>query len=150
MDLSKKIAALRANAGLTQEELAERLFVSRTLVQKWETGRRRPDRRCIEAIAEALGADAGELYEEDPGVLTELAACIPENCALDDEGAAMLIERFLLTLPQRERDVFIKRYHFLRTAKEIGAELGIRQGHVRTILSRTRSLLKEYFKENTQ
>ena len=150
MDFGKKISALRCKAGLTQEELAERLFVSRTLVQKWETGKRRPDRRCIEAIAAALGADAETLYEEDPGIMAELASCIPENCALDDDAAAKLLESFLLTLPQRERNVFIKRYHFLRSAKDISAELGIRQGNVRTILSRTRNKLKEYYKENMQ
>ncbi|MBQ1847593.1 MAG: helix-turn-helix transcriptional regulator, partial [Clostridia bacterium] len=43
MDIGKSIAKLRLSRGITQEELANRLFVSRDLVSKWETGARRPD-----------------------------------------------------------------------------------------------------------
>ncbi|MBO4500604.1 MAG: helix-turn-helix domain-containing protein [Clostridia bacterium] len=149
MDTGKIISDLRNGAGLTQEELAERLYVSRALVQKWETGKRRPDRGYLEAIAELCGADTGVFDGPDGDILAELASCVPENCGLTDERVIPLLEGFLQTLPSRERNIFIKRYHFLRSAKEISAETGIRQGHVRTILSRTRSKLKEFFKENT-
>ena len=43
MDLGERIASARAEAGVTQQELAEMLFVSRELVSKWELGQRRPD-----------------------------------------------------------------------------------------------------------
>ncbi len=39
MELSEKIQKLRKERGLTQEQFAEQLFVSRTAVSKWETGR---------------------------------------------------------------------------------------------------------------
>ena len=38
MEFHEKLQALRKQRGLTQEELAERLFVSRTAISKWESG----------------------------------------------------------------------------------------------------------------
>ena len=38
MDLGKNIAKARKNAGMTQEQLAEKLQVARQTVSKWEAG----------------------------------------------------------------------------------------------------------------
>ena len=43
-DAVKTIADLRAEKGLTQQELADQLAVSRSLVSLWESGARTPDR----------------------------------------------------------------------------------------------------------
>ena len=111
METGRIISELRISAGLTQEELAERLYVSRALVQKWETGKRRPGKSDLESVAAILGADRGVFCEKDDGIMAELESCVPENCGMTEESVVPL-------------------------------------GHVRTILSRTRSKLKEYFKEN--
>ena len=43
MSLSEKIMDLRKKSGWSQEELAERLGISRQSVSKWETGESIPD-----------------------------------------------------------------------------------------------------------
>lgn len=39
MEFCEKLQELRKKRGLTQEELAEQLYVSRTAISKWESGR---------------------------------------------------------------------------------------------------------------
>lgn len=52
---------LRQRAGLSQEDLAERLHVTRQAVSAWETGKNQPDVETLAALAEVLGADVREL-----------------------------------------------------------------------------------------
>lgn len=42
-DIGKNIRTLREKKGMTQEELAQALFVTRQTVSNYETGRSRPD-----------------------------------------------------------------------------------------------------------
>ncbi len=42
MELNEKLRQLRVGKNLTQEQLAEKLYVSRTAVSKWESGRGYP------------------------------------------------------------------------------------------------------------
>ena len=51
MELSEKLQALRRQKGLTQEELAQALYVSRTAVSKWESGRGYPSIDSLKAIS---------------------------------------------------------------------------------------------------
>lgn len=51
MTIGKTIAQLRKAHGLTQEQLAERLLVSRQAVSKWETGAAQPDLDNIRALS---------------------------------------------------------------------------------------------------
>ena len=51
MEFHEKLQALRKQKGLTQEELAEALHVSRTAVSKWESGRGYPNIASLKATA---------------------------------------------------------------------------------------------------
>ena len=51
MEFHEKIQELRKQKGLTQEELAESLYVSRTAISKWESGRGYPNIDSLKAIA---------------------------------------------------------------------------------------------------
>lgn len=51
MELHEKLQELRKQKGLTQKELAERLYVSRTAISKWETGRGYPNIDLLKQIA---------------------------------------------------------------------------------------------------
>ncbi|MBR4472857.1 MAG: helix-turn-helix domain-containing protein [Oscillospiraceae bacterium] len=55
------IRRLRESKKLTQEELAERIFVSSKAVSKWETGQGFPDISLLEPLAKALGISVIEL-----------------------------------------------------------------------------------------
>ena len=57
-NIGKNIRYLRNKANLTQEELAERLFVTRQTVSNYENGKSRPDVDMIVKIGEILDADA--------------------------------------------------------------------------------------------
>lgn len=59
--IGRNCRRLRQRAGLTQEELAERLHVTRQAVSAWETEKNRLDAETLVALAEALGADVQEL-----------------------------------------------------------------------------------------
>lgn len=56
-DIGKNIRALRTRADMSQDELAEKLFVTRQTVSNYENGKSRPDVEMLLRIAEVLGAD---------------------------------------------------------------------------------------------
>lgn len=61
MELKEKLQQLRKQKGLTQDELAQILFVSRTAVSKWESGRGHPNIDSLKAIANYFGITVDEL-----------------------------------------------------------------------------------------
>ena len=65
MELSEKLVALRKKKGLTQEELAQVLYVSRTAVSKWESGRGVPNIESLKAISKYFSVTIDELLSTD-------------------------------------------------------------------------------------
>jgi transcriptional regulator with XRE-family HTH domain len=63
LELGAKIKQLRARAGLTQEQLAERLGLSAQAVSKWETASAMPDITLLPPIAEQFGVSIDELFD---------------------------------------------------------------------------------------
>lgn len=78
--------------------------------------------------------------------LDELDQCVAD--AQDVEGAYLhketvqCLNHFLATLPQTERDVFMRRYFLLDPVKDIAASFGFSESKVKSMLSRTREKLR--------
>ena len=65
MEFNEKLQQLRKQKGITQEELAQVLFVSRAAVSKWESGRGWPNIDSLKAIARFYGITIDELLSGD-------------------------------------------------------------------------------------
>lgn len=65
MKLSEKILYYRKKAGLSQEELAGRVGVSRQAVSKWELGDAAPEVDKLRALAREFGVTVDELISEE-------------------------------------------------------------------------------------
>lgn len=79
------VASLRKEQGLTQKELAQKLFISDKAVSKWETGASIPDTALLIPLAQILGVS-----------VTELLECRRrENAAIDAREAEVLVQKAL-------------------------------------------------------
>ena len=65
MEFNQKLQNLRKHKGLTQEELAELLCVSRTAISKWESGRGYPNIDSLKTIAKLFTVTIDELLSSD-------------------------------------------------------------------------------------
>ena len=65
MEFNEKLQKLRKQKGLTQEELAQSLYVSRTAVSKWEAGRGYPNIESLRAIAKFFSVSLDDLLSAD-------------------------------------------------------------------------------------
>ena len=65
MEFNQKLQTLRKQHSLTQDELAQALFVSRTAVSKWEQGRGIPSIESLKAIAKFFNVTVDELLSCD-------------------------------------------------------------------------------------
>lgn len=61
MEFNEKLQQLRKQRALTQEQLAAAIFVSRTAVSKWESGRGLPEIGSLRALAAFFGVSVDEL-----------------------------------------------------------------------------------------
>lgn len=64
--------------------------------------------------------------------------------AASRQGAAGALNRFLDGLPQRERVLFVSRYWYLRSVKQMAEETGLSESSVKTQLFRTREKLRRF------
>jgi len=93
MDLffSDTLRKLRTKKGLSQQALADKMFVTRSTVSRWESGKRLPDAIMMARLAEVLGADvnlllsAVEQSDECPNVIM-----VDDNKIILSGGLAIL------------------------------------------------------------
>ena len=72
MTLGEKIKEARKNHGLSQEQLAEKLCVSRSAVAKWETDKGMPDIENLKAISSLLSVSIDYLLDNGEKEITEV------------------------------------------------------------------------------
>ena len=84
-------------------------------------------------------------------VLDELAECLPDHTDVESayEGKELeqCIRTFVRSLPEREGNVFVRRYFYAESAAEIGKRYGLKDNHIMVILSRTRAKLRRQLKK---
>lgn len=97
MELGKKIRQLRFKAGLTQEQLADRLGIGAQSVSKWENAVAMPDITTLPLLAEIFGVTVDDLFD------------------LTAEQRLNRIENRLDTEKDLPRDVFVDFEEYLRS-----------------------------------
>ncbi|MBO5983268.1 MAG: helix-turn-helix transcriptional regulator [Clostridia bacterium] len=81
MTLQEKIIKLRKKNGWSQEELADKLYVTRQAVSKWESGNSLPDVEKIVHMSKLFGVTTDYLLNEE----MESADIIEESIADDNK-----------------------------------------------------------------
>lgn len=81
MTLGEKIKTARKNAGITQEQLAKKLSVSRQAITKWEADNGFPDIENLKNLAELLNVSIDYLLDRNAEIFT---SSFRENISLDD------------------------------------------------------------------
>ena len=88
---------------------------------------------------------------EIPAVLDELAECLESESDVAGEYEAKELEQhirlFVRSLPERDGNVFVRRYFFAEPVKKIAERYGLTENHVMVILGRTRAKLKANLKK---
>ena len=74
MTLGEKIRTARKQEGLSQEQLSEKLGISRSSVAKWETDKGIPDISNLIALTDVFGLSLDELIKEDTTVKKKIIA----------------------------------------------------------------------------
>ena len=86
--------------------------------------------------------------------LDELAECVPDMHGTEEQVEAAELERllneFLHSLPERECNVFLRRYWYVEEYNEIAKRYGMKLNTVKTCLFRTRAKLRSYLEEERE
>ena len=162
-EIEKKYGVLMKNVAMniTGNSYDADECVNMALMKAWELlAGESPDNLCayVMRIARNIAFDRYKknIAEKRCGgcaaePLDELGDIIPsgENVEADVDAKelANAIERFVKTLPRRERDIFVRRYWFSSPVRTIAEVYSLEDGNVRVILSRTREKLKKFLKE---
>lgn len=87
---------------------------------------------------------------EIPLVLDELSLCIPDRCDIEDTLDARLLQQsidsFLSSLSVEHRRIFMQRYWYMCSIKEIAEDNSMTQSNVKMTLLRLRNTLREKLK----
>lgn len=99
-ELSERLRQLRKNAGLSQEQLAETLDISRQAVSKWESGTTSPDIHNIVQLGKLYGVSTDSILLGDFSVPENTTGAVQENTDTAPRPAA--------TAPQKEEKLPVR------------------------------------------
>ena len=102
-EFGKWIKDLRIQRGMTQQQLADKMYVSLAAVSHWETGKRQPDVETLARLAECLAVPASEMFEILQGETRQ-----PVVLSVDDER--IVLEGCLETLTEAMPGAVIRGY----------------------------------------
>lgn len=86
MNIGEQIKARRIEIGMTQQDIADRLAVSRSAISNWETGKNYPDLQIIVQISEELNISLDALLKGDTNVVEKIANDTNESKKLREKA----------------------------------------------------------------
>ena len=134
--------------------------VNDTYLKTWNTiPPKRPDplKPYVGTISRQLALDvykkqhAQKRSGQVPLVLDELSECIPDNDSGADIGESVALSdalnRFMWNLPQRTRNIFVRRYFYMSSVAEIAKDFSMKESNVTMHLLRTRKKLEQFLRK---
>jgi putative transcriptional regulator len=85
--LNENIKTIRKNKGMTQEELASQLHVTRQTISKWEKGLSVPDADMLSRMAEIFDVSVAELLGADRVEQQQMDAVVEQLCRINEQLA---------------------------------------------------------------
>ena len=121
--LSEKLYKLRKNSGLSQEQLAEQLNVSRQAISKWESGTAVPESEKLVAISNYFSVSVDYLLKDDEEVKVKATERYPSPMGMPSKKPSLKLlfteiflsftDAVILILPL----IFLLGYFILKFAK---------------------------------
>lgn len=134
--------------------------VNDTYLKTWNTippGRPDPLKPYVGTISRQLALDVYKKQNAQKRggqvslVLDELSECIPDNDSGADIGESVALSdaltRFMWNLPQRTRNIFVRRYFYMSSVAEIAKDFSMKESNVTMHLLRTRKKLEQFLKK---
>ncbi|MBR7078038.1 MAG: helix-turn-helix domain-containing protein [Clostridia bacterium] len=160
-EIGEKLVALRTGKCMTQEDLADSILVSRSLVSLWELGKRVPDYTNVVHLAKFFGVSESDIIGSEDYLYRssgELAEFLKETEEFGQDKASSgreedsreAIKKLLIGLNPKDRAIFTGRYYYAKTCKAIAAETGMKEPAVRVRLLRLRKKLKRLIDGGTE
>ena len=78
MEISERLKAARQNAGMTQEQVADKIMVSRVTLSHWENGKSLPDIVSLISLSDLYSISLDELMKGDPKMTEKVKKDVKE------------------------------------------------------------------------
>ena len=104
-DVAKNIKKIRTESGMTQEDLAEKMFVTRQTISNWETGKSQPDIETLTELAEVFSVTVDDLISYEKNDEENMGYGIPPK-GKHIFGMVRVGEKGQIVIPAKARKIF--------------------------------------------